>query len=102
MKEKGLYVFLYLICFIWIVVRVWLLKLSIKNLYFFLLQYKSELISSFSERALPGFSNGTLRTIIDTTLKGLDKIGEAHKLMESNKNTGKIVLEVITEKHEEL
>ena len=51
---------------------------------------------------MPGFSNGTLHTIIDTTLTGLDKIGEAHKLMESNENTGKIVLEVIREKHEEL
>ena len=66
------------------------------------LQYKSELVASFSEKALPGFANGTFQTIIDTTLSGLDKIGEAHTLMESNKNTGKIVLKVADERHEEL
>ncbi|XP_078322706.1 quinone oxidoreductase PIG3-like isoform X2 [Crassostrea virginica] len=57
------------------------------------IQYKESLVEEFSQRALPHFSNGEFRPIIDTTLT-LDSIQEAHQLMESNKTTGKIVLQV--------
>lgn len=56
-------------------------------------QYKKELVSSFSKDALPLFENGTLKPIIHAVLP-LDRIGEAHRMMEDNVNTGKIVLTV--------
>jgi tumor protein p53-inducible protein 3 len=57
-------------------------------------QYKSELISAFGKEALPHFHNGTLRTIISSVLP-LDDLAKAHAIMESNVNTGKIVIQVI-------
>lgn len=64
-------------------------------------QYKESLIADFTQRALPHFSSGEFRPIIDTTLP-LDSIQEAHTLMESNKTTGKIVLQVRDQVKDEL
>lgn len=64
-------------------------------------QYKESLIAEFTQRALPHFSSGEFRPIIDTTLP-LDSIQEAHTLMESNKTTGKIVLQVRDQVKDEL
>ncbi len=56
-------------------------------------QYKSELVSQFSAHALPRFAGGTLRVIVDRVFP-LRDVGEAHRVMESNVTTGKLVLEV--------
>lgn len=56
-------------------------------------QYKGELMKNFSSLALPLFENGTFRPIIHTVLP-LGNIRQAHELMESNVNTGKIILKV--------
>lgn len=47
--------------------------------------------------ALPHFHNGTLRTVISSVLP-LDDLAKAHEIMESNENTGKIVIQVIRDK----
>ena len=65
-------------------------------------QYKADLVSEFTRNALPHFSNGTLKTIIHKVLPGLESIGDAHRLMEANTNTGKIVLQVSHSDKEEL
>ncbi|XP_076834834.1 quinone oxidoreductase PIG3 [Brachyhypopomus gauderio] len=59
------------------------------------LQYKAELVRSFSEQALPHFqSQGlSLRPVIDTIFS-MDDISEAHRHMEANKNIGKIVIKI--------
>lgn len=56
-------------------------------------QYKGELVKNFTEAALPHFESGKLQPIIDTVFP-LENIADAHKYMESNANTGKIVIEV--------
>lgn len=60
------------------------------------LQYKSELVSSFSSLVLPHFSSGPvlLKPVVDSEFS-LEEVSEAHQLMESNKNMGKIILNVI-------
>ncbi|XP_042357027.1 quinone oxidoreductase PIG3 [Plectropomus leopardus] len=60
------------------------------------LQYKADLVKAFSHRVIPNFSNqpASLRPIVDSTFN-LDDIAEAHRHMEANKNTGKIVVNVI-------
>lgn len=60
------------------------------------LQYKSELVRSFSSLVLPHFSSSPvlLRPVIDREFS-LDQVSEAHQLMESNSNMGKIILSVI-------
>jgi len=58
-------------------------------------QYKTELVSSFSDAALKKFSEGLFRPVISSVLP-FTKVVEAHRLMESNVNAGKIVLEVIS------
>ncbi|XP_048769765.2 quinone oxidoreductase PIG3-like isoform X2 [Ostrea edulis] len=63
-------------------------------------QYKESLVADFTQRALPHFSSGEFRPIIDTVMT-LDSIKEAHALMESNKTTGKIVLQVQEESPKE-
>lgn len=47
--------------------------------------------------ALPHFRHGTLRTIVSSVLP-LDDLAKAHEVMESNQNTGKIVIQVIGDK----
>ncbi|MFJ8386562.1 zinc-dependent alcohol dehydrogenase family protein [Streptomyces sp. NPDC094438] len=41
-----------------------------------------------------GLTNGTLEPVIAETFDGLERMGEAHRLMESNTHTGKIVVKV--------
>ncbi|XP_077994863.1 quinone oxidoreductase PIG3-like isoform X2 [Glandiceps talaboti] len=58
--------------------------------------YKADLVQRFSENALPNFSPGgtpQLKTIIDSVMS-LDDIAKAHQMMDDNKNTGKIILQV--------
>jgi len=67
-------------------------------------EYKTNLIGSFGETAVPHFATGELKPIIDTVFPSLNKLPDAHRLMESNANAGKIVLTVRQEdsKKEEL
>ncbi|KAM4542180.1 quinone oxidoreductase PIG3 isoform 1-T2 [Odontesthes bonariensis] len=60
------------------------------------LQYKSDLVTAFSHRALPYFSDqpSSLRPVIDSTFR-LEDIADAHRHMEANRNMGKIVMNVI-------
>ena len=58
-----------------------------------ILQYKKELVKEFSDRIVPQFANGTLKTIVDSVFT-MDEIQLAHKRMESNENIGKIVLQI--------
>ena len=53
--------------------------------------YKSELVSSFITNTLDGFSERTLRPVIDRTYSWTNVIA-AHQRMEANQNLGKIVL----------
>ncbi|KAL9969760.1 hypothetical protein ACROYT_G022016 [Oculina patagonica] len=57
------------------------------------LDYKAELVQEFTERIVPQFANGKLRTIVDSVFP-LDQIQLAHKKMESNENIGKIVIQI--------
>nr|AZL94524.1 zinc binding alcohol dehydrogenase domain containing 2 [Nephromyces sp. MMRI] len=59
------------------------------------LQYRSDLVSKFSE-LLPYFEDGSFKLLIDSVY-GMDDVQEAHKRMESNENTGKIILEISKE-----
>lgn len=65
------------------------------NLSFFL-QYKERLVKAFTENVLPYFSGGTsphLQPLVDSVYP-LHEIAGAHRIMEDNKNIGKIVIEV--------
>ncbi|XP_078696595.1 quinone oxidoreductase PIG3-like [Branchiostoma floridae x Branchiostoma belcheri] len=67
-------------------------------------QYKASLVKAFSEQALPHFvSSGPveLTPIIDRVVP-LQDIAQAHRCMEDNKNTGKIVLSVREDDRDEL
>ncbi|MEU3840753.1 zinc-binding dehydrogenase [Streptomyces sp. NPDC028635] len=41
-----------------------------------------------------GLADGTLRPVIGEVLDGLERIRDAHRLMESNRHTGKIVVRI--------
>lgn len=56
-------------------------------------QYKADLTKEFSEHALPLFTSGKLKPVIDQVFQ-LEKVQQAHEHMEANKNIGKIVLSV--------
>jgi len=58
-------------------------------------QYKTELVSRFSENALKHFSKpaNSLRPVVDRVME-LHEIVEAHQYMATNKNIGKIVINV--------
>lgn len=58
-------------------------------------QYKADLVEAFSQTVLPHFSEqgAFLTPVIDSTFN-LESIAEAHRHMEANKNTGKIVITV--------
>ncbi|XP_075057459.1 quinone oxidoreductase PIG3 [Mixophyes fleayi] len=59
-------------------------------------KYKAELVKTFTEHALPHFTPGCLtplQPIVDSVYP-LHQIGDAHRRMEDNKNTGKIVLQI--------
>lgn len=55
--------------------------------------YQIELTQQMAAFALPRFEDGRLKPIIDCVLDW-HQVQEAHKLMESNQNVGKIVLKV--------
>ncbi|MBI4446031.1 MAG: NAD(P)H-quinone oxidoreductase [Acidobacteria bacterium] len=55
------------------------------------LQEKSVLVRDFTRDILPLFETGKLRPVIDRVLP-IEQAGEAHALMESNQNFGKIIL----------
>jgi len=57
------------------------------------IEYKAHLINKFRDSVGNSFEEGKLKIVIDTVYP-LGKISEAHKLMESNANTGKIILQV--------
>ena len=54
---------------------------------------KIALSRAFAEFALPRFERGELRPVIDTVLP-LEQAAEAHHILESNRNAGKVVLMV--------
>lgn len=56
--------------------------------------YKAELVRCFVEEALPLFADGKLRTVVDSEY-ALADVNDAHAHMESNANTGKILLRVV-------
>ena len=56
-------------------------------------KYKEELMKDFEARILKHFADGTLKAIIETVFE-LDQVADAHRLMESNKNIGKILLKI--------
>lgn len=57
------------------------------------LEYKIGLTRDFINFALSKFENGALKPVIDTIMDWTQVV-EAHQLMESNKNSGKIILNV--------
>ncbi|MFC4403041.1 NAD(P)H-quinone oxidoreductase [Gracilibacillus xinjiangensis] len=56
-------------------------------------QYKAELTTDFSNKTYELFKIGQLKPIVDTVF-AIEEVQEAHKMMEENRNTGKIVLKV--------
>ena len=57
------------------------------------MQYKAELIQNFTENALSEFASGKLQVVIDSEFE-LPHLADAHRKMESNTNTGKIIIRV--------
>ncbi len=57
------------------------------------LDYKAELVKTFADKYLQHFVTGTIHPVVDSFFK-LAYIADAHRHMEGNKNTGKIVIEV--------
>ena len=57
------------------------------------LDYKIGLTKDFSDYALPKFESGELQPVIDSVYDW-SEVADAHRLMESNVNSGKIVLKV--------
>ena len=58
------------------------------------LDYQVKLTKEFSDFALSKFEEGKMEPVIDSVFDWKDA-AEAHRYMESNKNTGKIVLEIL-------
>ncbi|PZN09740.1 MAG: NADPH:quinone oxidoreductase [Bacillota bacterium] len=56
-------------------------------------EYKARLTREFVQRVLPRFAEGRLRPVIDRVFPW-DRVAEAHRYMEANRNIGKIVLRV--------
>ena len=56
-------------------------------------EYKARLVKSFTEKVLPQFDAGKLKVVINSILP-IEHITDAHKMMEENRNAGKIVLHV--------
>ncbi|MFJ7638799.1 MULTISPECIES: NAD(P)H-quinone oxidoreductase [unclassified Peribacillus] len=55
--------------------------------------YKKELTEEFVQKAMPLFKQGKIRAIVDRAFP-FEGVQEAHRHMEQNKNTGKIVMKV--------
>jgi NADPH:quinone reductase-like Zn-dependent oxidoreductase len=58
------------------------------------LEYQIKLTKDFTAFALERFKDGRLRPVIDRVLDW-SQVKEAHAIMESNKNAGKIVLKIV-------
>lgn len=56
-------------------------------------EYKARLTQEFAAHALPRFADGRLRPVIDRVFPW-ERVAEAHRYMEENRNIGKIVLRV--------
>lgn len=56
------------------------------------LEEKIEVTQAFAAEVVPLFAKGVLRPDIDSTFK-MDQIAEAHERLESNRTTGKVVVE---------
>lgn len=54
---------------------------------------KTAIVNGFLRETLPGFTDGSLKPVVSTTLP-LAQAAEAHRLLEQGKNVGKIVLSV--------
>ena len=57
------------------------------------LAYKAQLVKAFADKYLHHFESGKIQPVVDSVFKLAD-IAEAHRYMEANKNTGKIVIEL--------
>jgi len=57
------------------------------------LEQKAEIVRRFAADALPGFADGSLRTVVDRVLP-LAEAPAAHRAMEAGENVGKLVLAV--------
>ena len=57
------------------------------------IEEKVALTQRFGREVLPWFASGELRPVIDSRYP-LEQVGEAHRRMEANANTGKLVLDV--------
>jgi len=55
--------------------------------------YKAQLAAAFARDCLGGFSDGSLKPVLDSVFP-IEEIGQAHKKMEANTNIGKIVLKM--------
>lgn len=56
-------------------------------------EFKSRLIQEFAYHALPKFTNGELKPIIDSVYSWED-VNKAHSYLESNDNIGKVLLKI--------
>jgi NADPH:quinone reductase-like Zn-dependent oxidoreductase len=54
---------------------------------------KARLVREFGASALPGFSDGTLKPLVDRVFRW-EEAGEAHAYMEADRNAGALVLRV--------
>jgi putative PIG3 family NAD(P)H quinone oxidoreductase len=57
------------------------------------LNYKIKLTDHFSDFALPRLKDGSLNPVIDKIFPW-EEVAEAHRFMEENRNTGKIILKI--------
>ena len=57
-------------------------------------EYKQQLVARFSREVLPKLAAGSMHHVIDKEFAGLAHAQAAHDYMESNANSGKIVLTV--------
>lgn len=57
------------------------------------LDYQIKLTTDFKESILPKISSGKIKPVIDSVF-ALEDVSKAHRYMEENKNTGKIVLRI--------
>ena len=64
------------------------------------LDYKKELTKRFSEHALNLFRNGRYQVILDKKSFTLEEAQVSHDYMETNKNIGKIILQVSEEEQD--
>ncbi len=61
------------------------------------LAQKGALVAAFEREILPAFVSESLRPVIDHHRFPLDQIQQAHRYMESNRNFGKIIIQVRTD-----